>query len=322
MVMPLVSQEPEPQFNARCISLLSEWDSGKVSSRELLDQLAEFSKEAIASGYVANQGRVEHLLGYVHHYLGNYNTSIVHYEKARRFYVRAANRRRIATIDLNQGENYRLKGEFSRARTLYRAAYDTSESSGELPTMSFALTNEGLVLVSVKDYASARTLLERAYELSKEWDGKVFQDVTEDARSLRTEIFLGLAEVELNEGHLAEAWQAARQSLMNAQSIAEPRAIGQAHRILGDVLTQLKTVPDVDMPGSVDEYYRLAMDNFRQVQAEGEIGRTVFAHARSLASRNNRLRAAQLFREAMVIFTRLGMTHDAVRAAEAQLKVL
>lgn len=324
MFESVISPEPEPEFNERCIEVLHSWDSGHLTSRELLQKLSDLLLEAAQSGHIANQGRVEHLEGYVHHHLGNYNTSILHYEKARRFYVRAANRRRIATIDLNQGENYRLKGEFVRARTLYQAAYEASEAIGNLPMMSFALTNEGLVLVSVKEYERARVLLERAYDLSKDWHGKQFQDVVEDARSLRTEIFLGLAEVELSADRLMQAWQAALNSLMNAQSVEEPRTIGLAYRSLGDVLTRLKTLPEAtsDLPTSPDDYYRLAMNHFRQVQAEGEIGRTVFAHAQSLAFRSNRLRSAQLFREAMVIFTRLGMTHDAVRAAEAQLKVL
>jgi tetratricopeptide (TPR) repeat protein len=321
MVAPLVQQEPEPEFNDRCIQLLRMWDAAKVSSRELLHRLGELAKEATESGHVANQGRVEHLMGYVHHYLGNYNTSIMHYEKSRRYYVRAGNRRRIATIDLNQGENYRLKGEFSRARTLYRASYDTSSAMDDHPMMSFALTNEGLVLVSVKDYTNAREMLEQAYDLSIEWDGKIYNDDVEEAASLRTEIFLGLAEIDLAEDNAASAWKNAIESLRNAQAVDEPRAIGMAYRLLGDVLTTLKKPHDETMSNNPDDYYRQAMEHFKQVQAEGEIGRTVFAHARSLAARKNRLRAAQLFREAMVIFTRLGMTHDAVRAAEAQLKV-
>jgi tetratricopeptide (TPR) repeat protein len=322
MVAPYAPQEPTAEFNERCINLLRQWDTGKISSRELLSQLADLSREATSANHAANQGRVEHLQGYVHHYLGNYNTSIMHYEKARRYYVRAGNRGRIATIDLNQGENYRLKGEFSRALTLFRSAYETSESMQHLPMMSFALTNEGLVLVTVKDYENARAALQRAYDLSVEWDRKVYDGVVEEAEALRNEIFLGLAEIELAQNRLSSAWDYACESLRNAQAIEEPRATGLAYRILGDVLTALPAPVDPSMPTSPDDFYRQAMECFKQVQAEGEIGRTVFAHARSLAARRSRLKAAQMFREAMVIFTRLGMTHDAVRAAEAQLKVL
>jgi tetratricopeptide (TPR) repeat protein len=322
MVAPYTPQEPTAEFNERCINLLRQWDTGRISSKELLNQLAELSREATSANHAANQGRVEHLQGYVHHYLGNYNTSIAHYEKARRFYVRAGNRGRIAAIDLNQGENYRLKGEFSRALTLFRSAYETSESMQHLPLMSFSLTNEGLVLVTVKDYENARAALQRAYDLSLAWDRKVYDGVAEEAEALRTEIFLGLAEIDLAQNRLESAWQHACESLRNAQFIQEPRATGLAYRILGDVLTALPAPIDPAMPTSPDDFYRQAMECFRQVQAEGEIGRTVFAHARSLAARKSKLKAAQMFREAMVIFTRLGMTHDAVRAAEAQLKVL
>jgi hypothetical protein len=58
------------------------------------------------------------------------------------------------------------------------------------------------------------------------------------------------------------------------------------------------------------------------VDAQAEVGRTIYSHALSLAKRGRRRHAAQLFREAMVTFTQLSMTADAADAADAQLQVM
>jgi tetratricopeptide (TPR) repeat protein len=322
MVAPTATpQEPSPEFNERCMTFLKQWDLGETNSQELLQRLNELAKEATTNAHIANQGRAEHLLGYVHHYLGNYNTSTQHYEKARRFYVRAGNPRRVATIDLNQGENFRLKGDFTRARHLYRSAYETAHAFGHLPLMSFALTNEGHVLLVNKDYQTAHQVFEEAYHLSLQWDGKEYDGAIESANPLRCEMFLGMAEINIAQNQLIEAWDKACRSLDCAQADKELRSIGFAYRILGDVLTLLPKSVAPASSTNPDDYYRMAMKAFGDLQAEGEIAKTMFAHAKSLAHRKSRLKAAQMFRDAMVIFTRLGMTHDAIRTAEAQLQV-
>jgi tetratricopeptide (TPR) repeat protein len=320
MSLPTTSQEPTPEFNTHCIDLLTQWDTGKITARELLNKLDGLMKEIAPTAHAANLGRVEHLLGYVYHYLGNYATSIQHYEKARRYYVRAENRRRIATIDLNQGENYRLKGEYSRALALYRSSYETAQEMGHLPLMSYALTNEAHVLTVVKNFEYARKSFEQAYTLTDEWHGKVYEDNVEDSSLLRAEILLGLAELEIASKNYEAAWNYSNRALEYARYLEELRGQGLAYRVMGDILTVFN--PNPTQEPNCDEMYRLATNNFRTINAEGEIARTLFAYAKSLAHRGQRNKAAQLFRESMVIFTRLGMSQEAVKAAEAQLKVL
>ncbi len=48
----------------------------------------------------------------------------------------------------------------------------------------------------------------------------------------------------------------------------------------------------------------------------------MLAHARCLAGHGRRTTAARKLQQAMIIFTRLGMTDDAAQAAEAQLQVI
>lgn len=310
--------EPTPEFSDMCLAHVRQWEGGQLATAELLKRLNELSQQATASGHVANQARAEHVLGYTHHFLGNINASISHYDKSRRLFVRVGNRKRIATIDLNQGENYRAKGEFSRARGLYRSAYEAFVELGERYLQSLALTNEGWILLAIKDYSNARLALKQAFNIAI--DPNV--DNPQQVESVLCEILYCMAEIDIVENNPQNAWENGIKALDYGKRSGEIKSQGFAWRVLGDALTLLGECPNSEMPTNPDDYYRQAMSAFKEIGAEGEVARTIFSQAKSLAHRNNRLKSAQMFREAMVIFTRLGMTHEAVRAAEAQLRVI
>lgn len=308
-----VDVEPTPEFNAAILDVIHRWERGELPFSQTIQELTGMLREAAASRHIANQGRAYHLLGYAQHYNGNLGTSIMYYEKSRRLYLRAGNERRAATIDLNQGENYRNKGEFSRARRLYRRCYETARELDDIRLMAMAIINEGLTLISLHDYETAETALHEGYRLLES-----MPEEPDNLPYILTELHHGLATIALDHEDISLAHEQARHALHYAQLAGKPISLGYAYRILGDVFTY-DVAGDSENP---DEFYRAALDAFREVNAEGEAGRTLYAHATSLAKRHKRRGAARLYREAMVIFTRLGMTHDAARAAEAQLRVL
>ena len=307
--------EPTPEFDSRCMGLIHGWRTGDIPTPNVTQELKELAREAATSGHAANQGRAEHLSGYIQHYLGNYKVSNMHYENARRLFQRVGNPRRLATMDLNMGENYRHKGEFKRARRLYHDAYEAAAKLDDLRLRTIAIINEGLMLVSLKEYHNAQKALEEGLVLSEQWED------TDQLQALCTEIHYGMAQIQIALGAFTEAWKSAYESLENASTSNNLVSVGLAYRILGDVLTTLGEPQEGATFETPDEYFRAALDTFREIDAQAEIGRTQFHHAKSLAARGRRRPAAQLFREAMVIFTRLGMTNDAAHAAEAQLAV-
>jgi hypothetical protein len=79
------------------------------------------------------------------------------------------------------------------------------------------------------------------------------------------------------------------------------------------------TFIETDSPADPDEYFRLAIDVFREMNMEAERARTVFAHARSLAHRGRKTMAVRMLQQVMVMFTDLGMVDDAAKAAQAQI---
>lgn len=308
--------EPTPEFNTRCMGFITSWRQGDMPTEDAIQQLKALSREAANAGHAANQGRAEHLSGYIQHYLGNYGISNTHYEIARRLFQRVGNRRRMATMDMNMGENYRYRGEFKRAQHLYRIAYAAADELSDYRIKTISITNEGLTLISTGEFALARQALEEGLALSEQWD----EDKQKEA--LLTEIFYGLAQVDLALNNASRAWKNAYRALNHANNSDNLHSVGLAYRVLGDVLTALGQPQAGATYNNPDDYYRAALGTFKEIDAEAEIARTVFQHARSLAKRGRRRNAAQLLRDAMVIFTKLGMTDDVAHAADEQLRVL
>jgi tetratricopeptide (TPR) repeat protein len=314
---PISDAEPTPEFNQSIIDVINAWESGDMPFAEGIARLTNLRQEAIAANHIANQGRAEHLLGYLQHYRGNLDSSIRHYRRARSLYNRAGNRVRMVTIDINQGENQRLKGDLEQALKLYRTAYATGVELGRKDSQTIAITNEGLALFALGEYADAIKALERGLELSDEWPDKTDRNY----HPLLCEIYHGLANTYLQQGNLDIAWEYVLKGLDIAKIDGQPFTRGFANRTAGVVITALESVPDETFSSDPDYYFKQALAAFNEINAEAELARTIFAHAHSLAERGKRTTAARKLQQAMIIFTRLGMMQDAARAAEMQLSV-
>src|SRR5690606_22358712 len=109
------------------------------------------------------------------------------------------------------------------------------------------------------------------------------------------------------------------QSYAYGQETAQPMRIGFGSRAIADVITALGSTPDDNFESDPDFYYKEALESFRKVKMEGDIAKTLFARGNSLVIRGKKSLAAKLFQQALAIFTRLGMTDDAAKVAEAQM---
>ncbi|MCL4253930.1 MAG: tetratricopeptide repeat protein [Anaerolineae bacterium] len=309
--------EPTPEFNQKCLNVVNQFSSGQLAYENALAELDKLAQEADNSGHLVNQGRVQQLIAYIQHYRGNLDVSIHHNEQARALYARAGNPKRVATIDLNQGENYRFKGEFNRAAKLYRSAYDVAEQFGDLRLQTLASSNEGLVLLALKHYDEAFTVFNKSLKLALQMD---IQE--NNVAGILCEIYHGLAVIHLQEGNLEAAWMRAMEALQVAEQVNQLHIKGYANRTLGEVLTELKTAPDSRFSSDPDYYFRLSIEFLQELKADAEIARTMYAQAISLAKRGKRTTAAKKLQQVMDIFTKLGMVDDAARAAESQLALM
>lgn len=231
-------------------------------------------------------------------------------------YARAGNRRRVAIAEMNQGENYRYKGDFVRAVRLYQAAARTAEALNDQITQTLSVVNEGLALVALEQNSEARRALTLGHALAQRLDG----DNVMLPRVL-SEIHYGLAVLDLRAGDLDAAWNAAAKALDLTTSDGDPVMRGMAFRTLGEVVCALGHAPADGFSDDPDDYFRESLDAFQAINAEAEIARTMFSQALSLGRRGRRTMAARKLRHVMTLFSRLGMVHDAARAAEAQIQM-
>jgi tetratricopeptide (TPR) repeat protein len=310
--------EPTPDFEAQCRAVYGASLAGDISADDAIAQLTALAQRARDEGLAANQGRVEHLLGNLHHYRGSLNTSILHFERAQDFFKQVDNRQRVAMMDLNLGEVYRYKGDFARARQLYRHAYETASTLGLVDVMTLAIANEGLLLLHLNRHEAACAALEEGYELAQQWT-----DSVQNRHAVLTEIHAGLTRVYLRRADPVSAWQHALSAMLAAEHGSERIHHGIARLALADALTALGAAPDADdtFDPDPDTHYQAAITVFREVRAEAELAHARYAHGRSLANRGRSLSAAREFQQAMILYTRLDMVADAARAAAAQLDV-
>jgi tetratricopeptide (TPR) repeat protein len=312
-----------PEFRDRINVIYHEWLENKRDMGDAKQAFAELLKEAEAEKNLIHQGGVYNILGVLNGYRGNYDESIQHFEKARELYDKSGALPRVATCDLNLGETYRLRGNFTRARFYFHKAFEAGKTLNRVNTQVLALTNEGQMWLSLKSVEKARATLEQALSLADiPW-----RDPETDADKATRygnicEIHHAMVEVQLEEGNPFGAWQHATQTLEYAEKTAQPNRLGYANRALGNVLSQLDEPLDEEYNADPDFYYEKALQNFRQVKAEAEVGKTLFAQGKSYAKRGKRNSATRLFQQAMIIFTKLGMTDDAAKAAEEQWRVI
>lgn len=316
MVMTQLS-EPAPEFDAQCLDIFNQFKQGDLPFEDAVKQINALNRSARESEIYIHQGRCEHLLGNLRLDRGHLNTAIRHYEQARRMYELAYNPRRVAAIDLNIGEGYRYKGDFARARKQYNMAYQGGKETGSLLVETAALANEGQMLIALGEYEAARLVLEASFELAQSWGDDLNQ-----LDALLCEVYQGLATVYLQAGDTQHAWEQAKLALDAAQRSKRQMDAGFANRAIANVLTAIGKAPEKDFVSDPDEYYNRAIEAFRSVNAEAEIGRTLQAQGWSVAKRGRKLGAARKFQQALSIFTDLGMVDDAAKAAEAQLDVV
>lgn len=313
--------EPTPEFERDCMGVIQQWEASTLSFQEAIEKLAALQKQAIADEHLVNQGRTEQLLGYLYHYRGNLDDSIYHNERARSLYNRANNIRRVGIIDLNQGENYRFKGDYNRALTLYQSARRIAQELDDLRSQLSALVNEGLALIALEHYPAALQTFLQALALSEQ-----LPPAESDARKrtegrLLCEIHHGLAMINLYEGKVLEAVSEAEKALDLANTTGDPILRGFANRTMGEALTEI----NLSQPAGnhdPDVYFREAIEAFKTLNAEAELARTMYVQAKSLAKRGRKSTAVRILQQVMIIFSRLGMVDDAARTAETQLALI
>lgn len=311
-----VGNEPTPDFYSRTADVISHWEVGQLPFDHAMESLRELRLEADATQHTPNQARAEQMLGYLLTLRGALVQAVRHFERNRALFAEVGNRRRVIIADLNLGETYRQRGDFKRAQAYFEKAYQSSREIGDREQEAVALCNAGQMLLTLGDLAGAYSALTESYELVLQ-----FPADDPDRTAIMCELHHALTILYLRRGEVIPAWHAAKLAYRIAESVQKPYERGFACRAVAEALHHLAH-PDDGFEADPDLYFHAALSAFQDIQIEGEIGRTLLAHARSLADRGRKMTAARKLRAAMLIFARLGMLEDAARAAELQRDVL
>ena len=307
--------KPDPDVLTYCNDLVREWQSGE---RDFSDVASDLQLIIDETDNPANEALAEYQLGYMQGYRAHYDVSIAHFQIASDISERIGDQRTVLNCTLSIGENYRHKGDFTGARQLFQQVSRTAGEQGRFFLQSYARHNEGLVLLALDQLASARAAFDEALHLCEEWTDEQLMHLP----AFQSSVHCSLAEVDLQEGYHESAWGHARQSLELAFSVKQPPVIAHISRVMGNILTTIDAPPEADIISTdPDDYYMIAIESFREIKAEGEVGRTLYAHALSLAERGQNSPARRKLQQAMFIFARLGMTDDAAKASEAQYRL-
>jgi class 3 adenylate cyclase/predicted ATPase len=216
---------------------------------------------------------------------------------------------RKASLQINRGELFRLRGELTQAEACNREVIQLTEGTRFVALRLLALMNLGAISAKAYHLAAAFTHLEQARELSaqtgiKRWD---------------SELYRYLAMVYVARAETQRALELAHTALARAQEGQSVGDHGSALRVLG--LAQCAMQQWVEAEAALRQSYTLlAAAKNRHQQALTASALRYFYRTR--AATGDAERAAQYHQEALAIFVELNAQLDLTREQQGETNVL
>lgn len=282
----------------KCLHMLGRYDEAHAKITEALQRRGKGGdKRAIAVSLSR--------LGDVQQDRGQYESALTCHQEA--YELRKASGDRWGQI-VSQNHLAALSfdlGEFGDARTGWLAALQESESIGALPLSSLILTNLGELALVEGKLDEARSRLENALE--------IIEDIED--RGLESECCRHLAAVEKAQGHHIEAKELAERALTVAKKAGLREKEAQAYLTLGDVLATSiydaaagESTPDM-APAAVA--FGKAIEIVKSIRNEAAYGKALFAFGRYKAEAGQISDGKDMLRDAIMVFSKLGLGRPA-----------
>jgi tetratricopeptide (TPR) repeat protein len=195
-------------------------------------------------------------------------------------------------------------GDSDAARKGWEQALDEAEEIGALPLQALALANLGELALTTGRHDEARSRLDDALAICEEIDD----------RRLMTEVLRNQAQLEhATGGERARAM--AERALEIARSSGLRDNEGRCLVTLGDVTSgrlfdadRTDEQPAAGTLTSAETYYRRGLDLLRDIGNESELAKGLERFGRYKVERGDIAAGKSLLREALAIFSRLGMS--------------
>jgi tetratricopeptide (TPR) repeat protein len=193
-------------------------------------------------------------------------------------------------------------GEVAEARAGWLIALPEAESIGALPLAALILTNLGELALVENKLDEARSRLEQALE--------IIEDVED--RGLESECCRHLAQLEKAIGQQQAARELAERSLEVARKAGLREKEAQAYLTLGDVLSvSLYDAADEGSASDAAVAYNKAIEVLRAIGNDAALGKALFHFGRYKAEMGDLGEGKDLLRDAIALFSRLGLARPA-----------
>ena len=191
-------------------------------------------------------------------------------------------------------------GELADARAGWLAALPEAEAIGALPLSALILTNLGELALTDHKLDEARSRLENALE--------IIEDIED--RGLEAVCCRHLAAVEKTQGNTAAARELAERALAVAQSAGLREQEAQAYMTLGDVLSasihdEDATDSGVLTPAAIA--FGAAVEVLANIGNDAALAKALFVFGRYKAETGEQAEAKDMLRDALMMFSKLGL---------------
>ncbi|HWO19228.1 MAG TPA: tetratricopeptide repeat protein [Kofleriaceae bacterium] len=205
-------------------------------------------------------------------------------------------------------------GDLAEARAGWTAALPEAEAIGAVPLSALLLTNLGELAVAEGKAEEARRRLGDALEL--------IEDV--DDRGLESACRRHLAALERLAGQTALAREHAERALDVAQRAGLREEVGLASLMLGEVLaTSLYDASaDATTPNPASAEFVRAIEVLRSIRNDAELGRALLAFGRYKIESGELADGKDMVRDAIMLFSKLGLARPAAEAEKLLTSVL
>lgn len=291
----------------KSLHLLGRYDEAHAKISEALDRRGKGGdKRAIATSLSR--------LGDVQLDRGQYEAAFQCHQEALKLREAAGDRWGVVVSQNNLAVLSFELGNLAEARAGWLAALPEAEAIGALPLSAMVLTNLGELAVAEGKIEEARRRLGDALEM--------IEDIED--RGLESACCRHLAALEKLQGQTTAAREHAERALAVARGAGLREEEALAHLTLGDVLAMslYDAGADASTPHPAAASFARAIEVLRSIRNEAELGRALLAFGRYKIESGELGDGKDMVRDAIMLFTKLGLARPAAEAEKLLASVL
>ncbi len=287
----------------RVLAMLGRYDDAHTKITEALARRGKGGDKRSIAASLSNLGNLQQDRG-------QFDAAAVCHREALELRAAAGDRLGVIVSQNNLGVLAFQLGELAEARATWLRALGDAEAIGALPMSALILGNLGELALEEGKLEEAQRRLEDALE--------IIEDIED--RQLEAEVCRHLALLESQLGHVDRARELAARAVTIAGKAGlrekEAQALLTTGQVMSTSLYDADRTEVLGVPGAApaEAYYQRAIELLRQIGNDAELAKAIEAYGRYQVENGQYGEGKDNLREALMMFSRLGMK----RAAEVE----